>query len=396
MLYKRVSATAVSQTFESDLSTSPCSLFIFDTQLPPTKLQRKNATPFWLLKNPLLQELTDKLIDVRTEFFDIDGDIKASYAGPGGLSEQDIQCLKTLPDRYYNSSIENVKETATRLKSILNCTTSRYRLAAMKGLLFEYAAHDYIHDQHVDLYIDQQRPISVSYIGYDRSKINDYIDPHSGDPVPLFRRHTKSFSDSRLEFDAPAKKSIGHGRKRKSQPCLPYVYETKCYGSREVYASPGHVNQILKYQAAIDQNLLSGATLEIRGRIAPNLIGWLIELAPDVQVILNIELPSGASFRLDLHKGANSIPVKNRERYSAEDQEIIKTIRTVQRLGPDVLTAVIHEAGDTLGTMVHENRFGADKKPDALLNSTDYYKQKISLRNSLLWEAFASAAQSPE
>ena len=105
---------------------------------------------------------------------------------------------------------------------------------------------------------------------------------------------------------------------------LPYVVECKHTRShpqgQSFSAPPGSdhyvdvraLNQLLRYQAAIDNELIAGATLEIRGRVSPGLLRWALEgfdgqgsLVPGLEIIWNAPLPSGQTFRVQVKAGVD-------------------------------------------------------------------------------------------
>jgi hypothetical protein len=354
--------------------------------MPVRTLPPERHTRFDLITNPVLKELKAQLQHLQETFLTNDGGLRSDYAGPGGLSKRELKTLGTLYVRYFNASIDQAKELSGHIKSIVNCTSEMFRLAALKGFLFELSAQDYILRSHPKLHVDYMPPIMVSYIGYNTDRIQSYIDDHTEEAVPLRRRVAKHFSDSRLEFDAAVEKSIRTSRKRKHDKTLPYVYEVKCYGTREVYKTPGQVNQILKYQAAIHQGLISGATLEIRGRISPQLIPWIQDMAPDVQVVFNLELPSGAPYRIPFYSGNNAIPVKNERNLDPADIEVVKTIRRLVEKDPHLLLETTLDAGQRLESVLTA-RYAIKSKDDTIdIKDVAYYKQKVYLRNMIFWD----------
>ena len=59
-------------------------------------------------------------------------------------------------------------------------------------------------------------------------------------------------------------------------------------------------NQALKYQTAIERGVVSGATIEVRGRIDIDFLAWAMGTAiddpgavPDVEIVYTVDLPSG-------------------------------------------------------------------------------------------------------
>lgn len=103
---------------------------------------------------------------------------------------------------------------------------------------------------------------------------------------------------------------------------LPYLVECKSsqtypfgqdYGINVKAASRlslGTLNQLLRYQAAIEHGLVAGASVEISGRIHPLMLRWMLEglggqgsRIPDVEVIWSCPLPSGSHARVCLKAG---------------------------------------------------------------------------------------------
>ena len=84
-----------------------------------------------------------------------------------------------------------------------------------------------------------------------------------------------------------------------------YVYEVKCCRRKYYGNRPEYRNQLLKYQAAIDQGLIDGATIEIKGRLYAGLLDWAKTYAPNVEIIYALDLPSGAEYRFVLKAAEN-------------------------------------------------------------------------------------------
>lgn len=96
-------------------------------------------------------------------------------------------------------------------------------------------------------------------------------------------------------------------------------------------------NLVLKYQAAIEHGLISGACIEVRGLIDLDFLTWACGTnafnrgaIPDVQIIYNMMLPSGAEYRFTLKKAgelARELDVRNpTDKYTPEDLEIVRGI----------------------------------------------------------------------
>ncbi|MBI4232147.1 hypothetical protein HY605_02850, partial [Candidatus Peregrinibacteria bacterium] len=119
----------------------------------------------------------------------------------------------------------------------------------------------------------------------------------------------------------------------------PYVYETKAYPRRQFGAEYGggeavtQRNQLLKYQQAIRDGQISGASVELQGRIDPTFLSWAIGEAmtdegaiPDVEIIYSMPLPSGREFRFVLKRGKEKgLQFENeRSDYTIEDKIVIR------------------------------------------------------------------------
>lgn len=95
---------------------------------------------------------------------------------------------------------------------------------------------------------------------------------------------------------------------------LPHWVETKCMFFRPYGQSyrPGEqsgnflnvkaLNQLLKYQLALDQGWISAATVLLRGRVLPHMWDWMTQgldgkgsRIPGVEVLWGLPLPSGPS-----------------------------------------------------------------------------------------------------
>ena len=133
---------------------------------------------------------------------------------------------------------------------------------------------------------------------------------------------TKEY-DSTIELDVPL---IRDGK--------PYVYETKSYPRMQFGSLPKQRNQMLKYQAAINDGIVDGATVEIKGRIHSRILDWATEHVPDVEIIYSMGLPSGAEYRFALKRAenGNGLGFRNEERSGtpeemAEDERVISGIQ---------------------------------------------------------------------
>ena len=115
----------------------------------------------------------------------------------------------------------------------------------------------------------------------------------------------------------------------------PYIYETKSF-PRKIYGQfPSQINQLLKYQKAIDSELVTGATVEIDGRVDPAFLNWAsgnyvngFGEIPDVEILYSLPLPSGKEHRFILKSARKEgLRFQNENHLSDEDKKIIKGIQ---------------------------------------------------------------------
>ena len=120
----------------------------------------------------------------------------------------------------------------------------------------------------------------------------------------------------------------------------PYIYETKSYPRMLFGSLPTQRNQLLKYQAAIDQGIVDGATVEIKGRIHPYILDWAAGRniaeeghAPDVEIIYSMDLPSGAEYRFVLNRSRrnNGLNFQNEGRSSTAEA----TLKRIKETDPN-------------------------------------------------------------
>lgn len=224
---------------------------------------------------------------------------------------------RRIPDRALEGYVKRL-ESAVLLaeKSPVTCLTQ------MNGVLFELSRITKVVEQGLET-IDFDRSVAeeVSYKGYD-AKEKDFSEKH--------RKPKKSHISS----DVPVLREVATASGEKEQK--PYVYETKCYPRMVYGASAADRNQVLKYQKAIEDGKIAGATVEVAGRIDGEFLKWLIGeslvergAAPDVEVIYSLELPSGAEYRLVLNSGQPQKGLRflnDLTLYTQKDQEVITGI----------------------------------------------------------------------
>ncbi len=108
-------------------------------------------------------------------------------------------------------------------------------------------------------------------------------------------------------------------------------YTRMAYGSDNVSR-----NQLLKYQAAIEQGKIAGATVEVSGRVDRDFLQWAMGegigdfgAVPRVEMIYTYQLPSGKEYRFVLKRGQGKEGLKftNEERYDETDIKIVRAIQ---------------------------------------------------------------------
>lgn len=189
------------------------------------------------------------------------------------------------------------------------------------GVLFELSRMARVIEQDLEhLNFDEEVRGDVAYLGY-TEKETDF----SG-------KNLKPKQGS-ISLDVPLTRTTPNegNTERKA-----YAYETKSYQRKVFGAAAADRNQILKYQGAIEQGLLAGATIEVKGRIDPKFLKWLIGgsigekgATQNIEIIYALDLPSGAEYRFVLNgvESGQGLRFKNEHgTYTREDQEVINGI----------------------------------------------------------------------
>lgn len=216
---------------------------------------------------------------------------------------------------------------AKTIEGALNNPDEIATRTAIRGAAFELSRSKIIMEQGLEqISFDLQIPERIHFIGY--TKKDDF------DAEP-----SKEY-DSAIELDVPITRD---GR--------PYVYETKSYPRMQLGSLPAQRNQLLKYQAAIDQGIVEGATLEVKGRVHPRILEWAAGdatsegYAPDVEIIYDMELPSGAEYRFVLKqpRKGNGLKFRNGDdSITPEDKRVIDGIQKAVADGSiiDIISSV--------------------------------------------------------
>lgn len=192
-------------------------------------------------------------------------------------------------------------------------------ITALRGATFEMSRWVVISHQGLET-LDTSHggaTIKVDFMGFGKASKEPKIDEELGPTHP--------YKGSPIEIDVP----IARDGKM-------FVYETKKY-TRMAYGSEnGSRNQMLKYQAAIEQGKINGATVEVSGRIDRQFLQWVMGeragdfgAVPQVEVIYSYQLPSGKEYRFVLKRAQGNAGLKftNEERYDETDIKIVRAIQ---------------------------------------------------------------------
>jgi hypothetical protein len=200
---------------------------------------------------------------------------------------------------------------------------------------------------------------------------------HSGRAV------TESKTSS-IEMDVPIVRETPDGEE------IPYVYDTKSY-SRKVFGQlASNYNQLLKYNEAVEEGKVDGATIEIDGRIDPNFLKWAAGesvydngAVPNVELVYNLPLPSGLDYRFVLKRGAkdNGLNFTNPDREYSEEEKFI--ISGVQK-------GIMDKGILEILSQFDESDFDEDLKPfldnPGQITDLDTFQRFNKQRTSSLWK----------
>ena len=194
-----------------------------------------------------------------------------------------LELYATLPPflkpRYQGPVIHTLKES-----------NPVHKVANFRAYLFELTQRQLFLNEGLEPIEESPRgPLVVPYMAYDKSEKQ-----FKGPPQHKAGGHPRGDIESDIEW------IVRDG--------LPYIYEAKCISLKAFGREHGRHegararNQLLKYQAAIRQGKISGATLEVRGTIDADFFDWILrdDTCPDVEVVYNVEAPDGTTQRFVL------------------------------------------------------------------------------------------------
>lgn len=274
------------------------------------------------------------------------------------------------------------------LKGALNESNPVLVLTKFRAVLWELSRRALLEDQGLERIEDYDKPIVVPYFGYDKK------DPRFDKP-PAKRLGGHKKGD--IQFDIQAIMRDGK----------PRVLETKFY-SRKAYGADygdGEAvsarNQLLKYQKAIEDGQIEGATLEISGRIDRELLIWAIGediseegATPDVEIIYNFPLPSGREFRFVLKGGkGKGLRFENEKSdYTIDDIIVIRGLAYALR--DKSISAILHDVGidpDTDHPLVTREHI----EEPTTIDDPDVFEAYDDLRKKTIWAKLEAKAINP-
>lgn len=295
----------------------------------------------------------------------LDERIKDQKIIPVKDKEAFLVCFAKLPPQFQAKYSE-------RLTTVLKARDEASVVTALRGATFEMSRIITLIEQGLETVDLAQVPkkITLNYLGYDKSDAPDTtVGP------------TREVKDAGIELDVPMMRDG-----------MPYVYETKSYPRKQYGIDSQAKNQLLKYQAAIDQGLVSGVTVEVRGRLDHQFLDWAIGAklddpgnAPSVEIIYTVDLPSGKEYRFVLKrsKDRSGLTFKNPANYDANDHLAIagiqQSLADKSIIGLMTETAVKpEEASDALRPLLNS---------PAEINTRELFDEYDNLRTKALAEA---------
>ncbi|HLC69821.1 MAG TPA: hypothetical protein VJH75_02135 [Patescibacteria group bacterium] len=262
----------------------------FDTKFPQKK---KESGPVYKDKTP------EEILSIRTD-----------------LPEQERQIFI---DYFNKLPVEVRKKYHKRLVETLKNPDLISTITALRGATFEMSRWVVIQSQGLEK-LDPTHSgttIKVDFVGYGQPQKGHKLDDELGPIHP--------HKSSPIEIDVPVMRD---GKM--------LVYETKKYTRMAYGSESGSRNQILKYQAAIEQGKIAAATVEISGRVDRNFLQWAMGervgdfgAVPQVEMIYSYQLPSGKEYRFVLKRtrGKDGLKFTNEERYDETDLKIVRAIQ---------------------------------------------------------------------
>lgn len=216
---------------------------------------------------------------------------------------------------------------AKTLEGILNNKDEVAVRTSMRGLIFELSRINTLTRQGLEqVDLNLKIPQEVEYVGFAKSTKD-------------FNQEPTQKVKSPIQLDVPV---VRNGE--------PYVYEAKSFPRMQYGSLSTQRNQLLKYQTAIEQGVVEGATVEIKGRIDPELLKWasgtnIAETGriPDVEIIYTFDLPSGAEYRFVLKRSRkdNGLNFQNEGRAPTPEA----TLKVIKEKNPQEFEKMVRAFG---------------------------------------------------
>ena len=251
-------------------------------------------------------------------------------------SEKKQELIGQIPEesrQKFNDLLQNIPEKlqARYIQTLEGCLGNKDEVTIrtqIRGLVFELSRINSVIRQGLEqIDFDLEIPQKVEFVGLAKN----------GEDI---RREPTQKYKSPIQLDVPL---VRNGK--------PYVYEAKSYTRMQFGSLPTQRNQLLKYQAAIEQGIVNGASVEIRGRIDPELLKWasgtnIAETGriPDVEIIYTFELPSGSEHRFVLKRSRknNGLNFQNEGRSTTPEA----TLRAMKENDPGRYNEMVRKFGN--------------------------------------------------
>lgn len=218
------------------------------------------------------------------------------------------ELFMNIPPKLHNRYLKRIQGTFSESDDIA-------KESGLGGVIFELEKINELIQTKNEKVDFELQPLKIDFMGFGRKvSWNNVLNPKPEDPNPM-----ELLEKNSVDFDVPITRN---GK--------PYIYEVKKYGRMSYGSKPSSINQLLKYQEAVNQGKVEGATFEFKGRIDGNFVSWLKqygETLTNVEIVYILELPSGQEHRFVL-KPSNKSAIKfsNPEISTDDDREVVEGI----------------------------------------------------------------------
>lgn len=244
------------------------------------------------------------------------------------------ELLQNVPETLQSKYIKTLKSTLSNKDEVAVRTTIR-------GLLFELSRIHTVSRQGLEnVDFNLEIPREVAYIGFAKNSKDFSQEPNQKLKSPI-------------DIDVPI---VRNGE--------PYVYEAKSYPRMQYGSLASQRNQLLKYQSSIEQGIVEGATVEIKGRIDQNFLKWATGTSvaetgkiPDVEIIYTFDLPSGGEYRFVLKRSRknNGLHFQNEGRSTTPEA----TLKIIKEDTPEQFEEMVRKFGSESEVL---NKLSEDRK----------------------------------